>query len=161
MSEVWLLLRVRQSIHKSDPRVSVHVCQRPCLAVEAELFRDSLCTLWILSMFPWDRTCVHVLLFSPVSEFWAQSEVVSEEVLLWWDGPLQPEEGVVLHAGLPQVFTGPIVHHVETQQRFPGLSLFTGRRKQLVGHWITLSFSMWGDSRWPVFRRFLNSAVMH
>lgn len=64
---------------------------------------------------------------------------MSEEVLLWWDGPLQPEEGVVLHAGLPQVFTGPVVHHVETQQRLPGLSLCAGRRRQqLVGHWITV-----------------------
>ena len=50
---------------------------------------------------------------------------MSKEVLLWWDGPLQPEEGVVLHAGFPQVFTSPIVHHVETQQRFPRLVLFT------------------------------------
>lgn len=55
---------------------------------------------------------------------------MSKEVLLWWDGPLQPEEGVVLHTGLPQVFTCPIVHHVETQQRLPGLSLCAGRRKK-------------------------------
>lgn len=55
---------------------------------------------------------------------------MSEEVLLWWDGPLQPEECVVLHAGLPQVFTGPVVHHVETQQCLPGLVLFTGRTTQ-------------------------------
>lgn len=64
-----------------------------------------------------------VLFFLPVSELWAQCEVMSKEVLLRWDGPLQPEEGVVLHAGLPQVLTGPIVHHVETQQRLPSLSL--------------------------------------
>lgn len=50
---------------------------------------------------------------------------MSEEVLLRWDGPLQPEEGVVLHAGLPQVLTGPVVDHVEAQQSLPGLILLT------------------------------------
>lgn len=49
-----------------------------------------------------------------------------EEVLLWWDRPLQSEEGVVLHAGLPQVFAGSIVDHVETQQRLPRLCLYGG-----------------------------------
>ncbi len=58
---------------------------------------------------------------------------MSEEVLLWWDGPLQPEEGVVLHTGLPQVFTGSVVHHVETQQRLPGLSLCAGEEKTVSG----------------------------
>lgn len=48
-----------------------------------------------------------------------------KEVLLGWDGSLQSEECVVLHAGLPQVFTGPVVHHVETQQCFPAFVLIT------------------------------------
>lgn len=51
-----------------------------------------------------------------------------EEVLLRWDGLLQSEEGVVLHAGLPQVLTGPIVDHVETQQRLPSLILCARRK---------------------------------
>lgn len=80
--------------------------------------------------------CVPVcaLLFSPVSEFWAQGEVVSKEVLLRRDGSLQPEERMVLHTGLPQVFADPVVHHVETQQCVPGLPLFTGRRGQVKTH---------------------------
>lgn len=64
-----------------------------------------------------------MLLLLPVSELWAQGEVVSKEVLLWGDGALQPEEGVVLHAGFPQVLTSPVVDHVETQQRLPSLHL--------------------------------------
>lgn len=64
------------------------------------------------------------VLLSPVSEFWAQGKVVCKEVLLGWYGSLQPEECVVLYAGLPQVLTGPVVHHVETQQCFPGFALF-------------------------------------
>lgn len=48
---------------------------------------------------------------------------MSKEVLLGRDGSLQPEERVVLHAGLPQVLTGPVVHHVETQQCFPAFVL--------------------------------------
>lgn len=99
------------------------ICQS--LAVKAGFFRD----LEILTMYSVCKysvyVCVCFLLFSPVSEFWAQGEVVSKEVLLWWDGPLQPEEGVVFHAGFPQVFTSPIVYHVETQQRFPRFVLFT------------------------------------
>lgn len=67
---------------------------------------------------------------SPVSELGAQGEVVSKEVLLRGDGPLQPKEGVVLHASLPQVLTGPIVHHVETQKCLPGLILCQGGRSQ-------------------------------
>lgn len=66
------------------------------------------------SVLPPGSVYVCILLFLPVSELRAQGEVVSKEVLLWWDWPLQPEEGVVLHTGLPQVFTGPVVHHVET-----------------------------------------------
>lgn len=87
--------------------------------------------------------CVRLCMFSPVSEFWAQGEVVRKEVLLWWDGPLQPEERVVLHTGLPQVFTGPIVHHVETQQRFPALILFKRRRQHSLSHSLTPTFCMW------------------
>lgn len=57
---------------------------------------------------------------------------MSEEVLLRWDGPLQPEERVVLHAGLPQVLTGPVVHHVKAQQSLPALILLARwRTKQL------------------------------
>lgn len=54
---------------------------------------------------------------------------MSEEVLLGGDGLLQPEEGVVLHAGLPQVLAGPVVHHVEAQQRLSGLRLHGGGSK--------------------------------
>ena len=59
----------------------------------------------------------------PVAELGAQGEVVGEEVLLRRDGPVQTEEGVVLHTGLPQVLTGPVVDHVKTQQRLPCLVL--------------------------------------
>lgn len=48
---------------------------------------------------------------------------MSKEVLLGWDGSLQPEECVVLHTGLPQVLTGPVVDHVEAQQCFPAFVL--------------------------------------
>lgn len=68
------------------------------------------------------------LRFSPVSELGAQGEVVGEEVLLRRDGPLQPEEGVVLHAGFPQVLTGPVVDHVEAEQRLTRLGLCAARR---------------------------------
>lgn len=59
---------------------------------------------------------------------------MSEEVLLRWDGPLQPEEGVVLHAGLPQVLTGPVVDHVEAQQSLTGLILLTPQQHRTSTH---------------------------
>lgn len=59
---------------------------------------------------------------------------MSKEVLLRRDWPLQPEESVVLHAGLPQVLTGPVVHHVKAQQSLPGLVL-------LAKQWTTHSVS--------------------
>lgn len=95
----------------------------------------------------WPSVCA---LFSPVSEFRAQGEVVSKEVLLWWDGPLQPEECVMLHTGLPQVFTGSIVHHVETQQCFPGLTLFKGRRQQWVGNYHIAKTHSYSKDEWSV-----------
>lgn len=58
---------------------------------------------------------------------------MSEEVFLWGDGPLQPEKGVVLHAGLPQVLTGPVVDHVEAQQCLPSLCLHAGRNIAAYG----------------------------
>lgn len=58
---------------------------------------------------------------------------MSEEVFLWRDGPLQPEKGVVLHAGLPQVLTGPVVDHVEAQQRLSTLRLCVGKKHQFMG----------------------------
>ena len=105
--------------------VSDQVCVHVCLAVPGRLFRNPL---WIISTFLLKSECV--LYFLPVSELRAQSEVVREEVLLWRDGSIQPEEGVVLHTRLPQVFTGPVVHHVETQQRFPALRLCAGRGRE-------------------------------
>ena len=72
---------------------------------------------------------ITVLSVLPVSELRAQGEVVGEEVLMGGNGPVQPEEGVVLHAGLPQVLTSPVVHHVEAQQCLPGLALRAGRRR--------------------------------
>lgn len=79
------------------------------------------------------RVCVCVCAsLIPVSELGAQGEVVGEEVLLRRDGSFKSKEGVVLHTGLPQVLTGPVVHHVETQQRLPGLCLCARRRRRQV-----------------------------
>lgn len=86
----------------------------------------SVCVLDISGVSLTTRVCG--LRFSPVSELGAQGEVVGEEVLLRRDGPLQPEEGVVLHAGFPQVLTGPVVDHVEAEQRLTRLGLCAARR---------------------------------
>lgn len=49
-----------------------------------------------------------------------------EEVLLRWHGLVQPKEGVVLHAHLPEVLAGSVAHHVEAQQRLSRLTLRGG-----------------------------------
>lgn len=59
---------------------------------------------------------------------------MSEEVFLRGDGPLQPEESVVLHAGLPQVLTSSVVDHVETQQRLPSLCLRVRKKPKTKQH---------------------------
>lgn len=59
----------------------------------------------------------------PVTELGAQTEVVRKEVLLWRNGPIQPEKGVVFNTGLPEILTGSVVDHVETEQCISCLEL--------------------------------------
>ncbi len=42
-----------------------------------------------------------LLTFSPVAKLGSEGEVLQEEVSLRRNGPLQSEEGVMLHAGFP------------------------------------------------------------
>lgn len=51
---------------------------------------------------------------------------MAEEILLGRHRPVQPEEGVVLHAGLPQVLASTVADHVESQQCFSHLMLVVG-----------------------------------
>lgn len=62
---------------------------------------------------------------------------MGEEVLLRRDGSFQSEEGVVLHAGLPQVLTRSVIDHVEAQQRLPGLSLHEEEKRSDPGDTLT------------------------
>ena len=59
------------------------------------------------------HTRTHTMLYWPVSELGAPGE----EGFLWCRfGGVEPEEGMVLHAGLPQVLARAVTHHVEADQ---------------------------------------------
>lgn len=48
---------------------------------------------------------------------------MGKEVLLRGNRTVEPKKGVMFDAGLPEVLTGPVVHHVKTQHSISRLIL--------------------------------------